>query len=213
MEKRKKWYHTQVGIGLLLLLFFPAGLYLMWKYTNWHRKVKWGVTGFYGLMFVLTAIFSPSESYTDSINKAQEKVANERINQAASQTLTEAPKQVEKYKVEVTSQIVKKVDGKYRYFFDIRNNDTKNFEGDVSITLFNELQKNPLGGDTFSTTRAIEPTLGTSQYIDIYTGPVSIHGGNGITKFKFVVKKNGEIVNEGEGQITTKYEDIDGFSL
>jgi hypothetical protein len=210
----KKWYRTDIGIVVLLVFFFPVGLYLMWRYTSWHKKVKWGITGFYGLLFVLTAIFSPSESYTNSVNKSQEKIPNGRVNQTVTTPApTEAPKAVEKYKIEVTSQIVKKVSGKYRYFFDIRNKDVKNFEGDVSITLYNELQNSALGGDTFSTNKPIEPELGTSQYIDIYTGPTSVHGENGISKFKFVVKKNGQTVNEGEGQISTKYEDTDAYSF
>lgn len=177
----------------------------MFRYTKWKWKVKVGLLGFFILIGIIVFNF-PSKEVTPAVRTSKE------AEQAVLKP-TETPKPVEKYKVEVASQIVKKVDGKYRYFFDIRNNDTKDFEGDVSITLYNELQKSTLGGDTFSTTRAIEPTLGTSQYIDIYTGPVSVHGENGISKFKFIVKKNGEIVSEGEGQITKKFEDLDSYNF
>jgi hypothetical protein len=30
---------------VLLIFFFPAGLYLMWKYTSWPKNAKWIVTG------------------------------------------------------------------------------------------------------------------------------------------------------------------------
>lgn len=211
MTKKEKWYRTDIGIVVLLVFFFPVGLYLMWKYTNWHKKVKWSITGFYGLLFVLTAIFSPYESTSDSVNRAQERVAQQRTEEKV--TPTDEPKAVEKYQVNVTSQIVKRVDGKHRYFFDIRNNDTKDFEGDVSITLFAEAYSNALGGDTFSTNRPVEPGLGTSQYIEINSGPEVIYGENGIGKFKYTVKKDGQIVNEGEGIISTEYEDLDSYSF
>ncbi len=135
------------------------------------------------------------------------------VNSGGDKSKTTEPvktevKSTEKLNIVVTSQIVKKVDGKHRYFFDIRNKDTKNFEGSVTITLYNELGSNPLGGDTFKTKKAIEPELGTSEYIDINTGPVKVHGANGVSKFKYVVKKDNQIVNEGEGTISEKYEDL-----
>jgi hypothetical protein len=40
-----KWYKRNVGIIALLILFFPVGLYLMWKYARWSQAAKWSVTG------------------------------------------------------------------------------------------------------------------------------------------------------------------------
>lgn len=43
MKKGKpapKWYQQTRAIILLLVFFFPAGLYLMWKYANWDRVIK-----------------------------------------------------------------------------------------------------------------------------------------------------------------------------
>ncbi len=122
---------------------------------------------------------------------------------------TSTPKPVETYEIVVTSQIVKKVNGKHRYFFDIRNKDTKPFEGSVTISLFTSKLSNPIAGDTFNTTKAIEPGLGTSVFTDANTGPQSVHGENGITKFKYVVKKGDKTVKSGEGAITEKFEDTD----
>ncbi|MEX0924422.1 MAG: hypothetical protein WDZ82_00560 [Candidatus Paceibacterota bacterium] len=50
-EQNKKWYQKPVGIIALLVLFFPVGLYLMWKYAEWDRNVKWVVTG--GVLVVI----------------------------------------------------------------------------------------------------------------------------------------------------------------
>ena len=53
-QKPKKWYQQTGWIIALLILFFPVGLYLMWKYTNWSTVAKSIISGIIGLL----AIFS-----------------------------------------------------------------------------------------------------------------------------------------------------------
>lgn len=50
-NQNKKWYQRAIGIILLLVLFFPVGLFLMWKYANWSPRVKWVITGIF--IFIL----------------------------------------------------------------------------------------------------------------------------------------------------------------
>lgn len=130
-------------------------------------------------------------------------------DQAASVVQTEEQKQAaaEPFNIEVTSQIVKKVDGKYRYFFDIRNKDTKDFEGAVTIKLINGEGKG-ISEETFNTNKPISPTLGTSQYIQASTGTAKIHGSNGYAKFTYTAKQNNQVVKTGEGTISEAYEDL-----
>lgn len=109
------------------------------------------------------------------------------------------------YDISVTNQIVKKVDGKYRYFFDIRNSDSKDFHGEVTINLFNN-QGNRLGAETFKLDNPLQPGLGFSRYIEINTAPQAIHDEYGITRFTYQAKVNGEIVESGEGSITNELE-------
>lgn len=52
METKKKWYQKTGWIIALLILFFPVGLFLMWKYANWNKKVKWGISIFF-LLFII----------------------------------------------------------------------------------------------------------------------------------------------------------------
>lgn len=40
----QKWYQKTFGIILLLIFFFPIGLYLMWRYGKWNKTVKIVVT-------------------------------------------------------------------------------------------------------------------------------------------------------------------------
>lgn len=116
--------------------------------------------------------------------------------------------QAESFNIEVTSQIVKKVNGKYRYFFDIRNKDSKSFEGSVKISIYKANAKSALAGDTFSTNKPIEPTLGNSVFTDANTGPVSEMGEYGLTDFKYEVIINKQVVKTGEGKITDKFENL-----
>lgn len=44
---RKKWYQKTGWIIFWLIFFFPLGLFLMWRYTNWKKPVKWIITAFF----------------------------------------------------------------------------------------------------------------------------------------------------------------------
>ncbi|MCC7356749.1 MAG: hypothetical protein IT410_04040 [Candidatus Doudnabacteria bacterium] len=148
-----------------------------------------------------------------SMNQPQSQTQSQGTAQQAEepkeeQTPAKEPP-VEPFNIEVTSQIVKKVDGKYRYFFDIRNKDTKNFEGAVTINLL-RANNSRLGSDTFTTTRAIEPNLGFAQYIEINSGPMPMFDSeSAITKFTYEVKIDKKSVKSGEGVITDKFENLD----
>lgn len=58
---KKKWYENQLVIIALLVLFFPVGLLLMWKYANWNKAVKWVITGVFAL-FVISSAFSSKDT-------------------------------------------------------------------------------------------------------------------------------------------------------
>jgi hypothetical protein len=147
-----------------------------------------------GLCIVCSIISSLSSPSSDNVN------TNSSTNPTT--TITEELKSLD---VDVTSQIVKEIDGKYRYFFDIRNNDLSPFEGEVNIELITQSGSN-LGEDSFSTNQPIKPGLGTSVYIDKSTGPIEIHSENGISGYNFEVKVDGKVVNSDEGQISSKLE-------
>ena len=107
---------------------------------------------------------------------------------------------VEQVNIRVTSQIVKKVDKKYRYFFDIRNHDDIPFSGTVKIELFNK-KGNKNAYNSFDTNPTIEPNIGKSVYIDAYTGPSSVHSDYAINSFKFEILKNNVVISSGNGTI------------
>lgn len=43
-KQEKKWYQKTGWIIALLIVFFPVGLYLMWKYTDWKKGLKIAVS-------------------------------------------------------------------------------------------------------------------------------------------------------------------------
>jgi hypothetical protein len=105
----------------------------------------------------------------------------------------------------VTSQIVKAVGGKHRFFFDIRNQDDQPFSGSVEIELLGT-NGNVIYADTFTTNQPIQPGVGTSQYVEASTGPVSVHGQNGVVSYRYTATSNGSVVRTGEGAISGKLE-------
>jgi hypothetical protein len=44
-QQELKWYQKTSGVIILLIFFFPAGLYLMWKSELWTKQTRWIVTG------------------------------------------------------------------------------------------------------------------------------------------------------------------------
>lgn len=62
----KKWYMKTGYIILLLMLFFPVGIFLMWKYTGWNKYVKIVVSVVVSLFFIIGIASGDDEDATDS---------------------------------------------------------------------------------------------------------------------------------------------------
>jgi hypothetical protein len=41
---KRPWWQHEAAIAWALILFFPLGLWLMWKHAPWRPAVKWGWT-------------------------------------------------------------------------------------------------------------------------------------------------------------------------
>lgn len=52
------WYKRTGGIVFWLVFFFPVGLFLMWKYSNWKKIIKSAITAYF-LFFGGILAFSP----------------------------------------------------------------------------------------------------------------------------------------------------------
>ena len=62
-----KWFQKQTGVIILLILFFPVGLYLMWKNQLWTKKTRWIVSGVIAVLVIANYGKQPkSSSYSSS---------------------------------------------------------------------------------------------------------------------------------------------------
>lgn len=67
-----KWYQKSFGIIALLILFFPAGLFLMWKYAKWNKKTKWIITGIFSFI-LFSGIFDSDKTTSKIESQSQSK--------------------------------------------------------------------------------------------------------------------------------------------
>lgn len=74
----KKWYQKTGYIILFLIIFFPVGLFLMWKYTNWNKYVKIAISALIAL-FAIIGLASPSDS--EDIDNVNSSIAEESSNE------------------------------------------------------------------------------------------------------------------------------------
>jgi hypothetical protein len=88
MEKQKEfmWYQKSSGIVILLIIFFPVGLYLMWKNELWTKKTRWIVTGILAIIFIVTASNDRSRnSGSESDSKNPEVTFSDDTNKSSSE--------------------------------------------------------------------------------------------------------------------------------
>ncbi len=57
MNNDAKWYQKSLWVIALLIFFFPAGVYIMWRYSRWSKFSKWLVTIFL-ILVALRFVFS-----------------------------------------------------------------------------------------------------------------------------------------------------------
>lgn len=118
-------------------------------------------------------------------------------------------KPVIKRNIVVTSEIVKRVaPNTYRYFFNIANQDTSDFNGEVSVQLFNG-HDNPqplvFGGARKNFT--IQAGANGTTYVDDSHAPSRVNGIDGATTFSYTASIGDSDVATGKDSISNQYED------
>ena len=84
-NREKNWF-----IIALLILFFPVGIYLMWKYSGWKKAPKWAVTA---LFVILVFAQTPAEEREAEEDDAQsDEVATERESENLKKEISEEKK-------------------------------------------------------------------------------------------------------------------------
>lgn len=120
------------------------------------------------------------------------------------------PTSIQIIDLQVSSSVVKKIDNKtYRYFFDIWNNDTILFDGNVEIKLLDS-EGSFIWSESFTPETGIAPRLGSFCYFDHSFGPKWVIS-YGVAQYEYIVKLNGRVVNSGRNPISIKYEDLTSY--
>ena len=102
----EKWYQKTGWIIALLILFFPAGLFLMWKYSNWKKTVKCTITA---LILICAVIGVTTPSKLKQITLSADTTAAYDINQDIVISITTDP-----YDYEVSEKDFKITGGKIK---------------------------------------------------------------------------------------------------
>lgn len=105
MDSSKKWYQKTWAAILFLFLFFPVGLYLMWKYTSWPKVAKWVITGFFGLMVLGSAMGGNTKTASTTVQPTQ--ATQQEETQATVEPTQETVKVTTAPTVAQTKQVVK----------------------------------------------------------------------------------------------------------
>ena len=75
-----KWYEQPTTIIILLIIFFPIGIFLMWKNELWTKKTRWIVTSIFAFLIIVNANKNESANKIN-INDSSSKVT---FNEAQS---------------------------------------------------------------------------------------------------------------------------------
>ena len=79
---KSKWYQKTWAIVLLLIFFFPIGLFLMWKYGKWKRIHKVIVTVLVALVVIGSVSSNPSTSNNVTTSNKQETIEEDKSIQS-----------------------------------------------------------------------------------------------------------------------------------
>jgi hypothetical protein len=206
-------------VFLLCLVLLPIGLFKpsilkpIFTKTLSRKEIGLILGGGLILSLIIVGVTAPASKQVEKTTSEAQLPESSQPQQKSSVDTLSKTAQLDRQNIVVTSQIIKKIGGKYRYFFDIRNNDTRPFSGIVKISIFNSVQNNPLAENSFTTKQPIEPELGSSVYFDAFTGPTSVHGANGLSKYKYTVTKDKQVVAEGEDEISKEFEDTTKYNF
>ncbi len=67
-----KWYQKKWATILFLILFFPVGLFLLWKYSDFKSSAKKGITVLIAILFVFS-LFVPKKQEPQPVADVQQK--------------------------------------------------------------------------------------------------------------------------------------------
>lgn len=140
MENNKRWYEKTGWIVVLIVLFFPVGLFLMWSYAKWNKTVKWIITAPFAVLLIINLIRQSQETQKQPIPAIQQKMVDVLDNQKQKNVDTK-PKV--NYKIVYTLTTVRYDGGKNFYvLIDPVDLESDKFKDDIKTIITEIVSKN-----------------------------------------------------------------------
>lgn len=100
-KKKISWYQKTWAIVLFLFLFFPVGLFLMWKYSKFKTVPKAIITALVAFIFIGSVLESPNNSTNNitTANKQQETTIQNTNSKSDSEELKEKEEKEKQEKI------------------------------------------------------------------------------------------------------------------
>ncbi len=87
MNSREKFYEKQWFMWIMLVLFAPVGIFLMWKYNRFSKLPRIAISAVFAIFFLVMAFPNQSSGTTNNQTKSQTQVSDQNTtnkNVAAS---------------------------------------------------------------------------------------------------------------------------------
>lgn len=90
-EQKPGWYENKAAVILWLVLFFPVGLYGIWKSSQFSDKTKWIVTGCFGVLIVIAGLSDDKKHRGELSNE----IRSQSVQSVATTSSPSKPRSVE----------------------------------------------------------------------------------------------------------------------
>lgn len=90
-----KWYQRKLVIILLLIFFFPIGVFLLWKFSGFNKNTKSIFTAGFAILFVVLLLSTSKSTKTDDITNttaSSSQLAIQAKSDAKNMDATKPPK-------------------------------------------------------------------------------------------------------------------------
>lgn len=81
----EKWYKTNWFVFLMIILFFPVGLFLMWYFGKWNKTVRWIVTVAILLIASIAFITDDDSQYDTKSNDNKKENVSKKTDEDKKQ--------------------------------------------------------------------------------------------------------------------------------
>lgn len=158
-QNQVKWYLSIWFVVVMLFLFFPVGLFFMWKSPKFNKFVKIAVSVFFVLV-VLGSALGDHTSTTSSPQKSISNSSNSSNNNSnhPSNSVNQSPQPPAPEKPDLELMDVKSENDDYsRYVVGIVKNNTDRNYGYVQVEINLYDNSGAQVGSTMSNTNNLEP--------------------------------------------------------